>query len=610
MMASRSHLGARELATLKLPGLPTTERGIQLLAERQGWEAVRREGRGGGRLYAVADLPEDAQLELAERARREAIFRAPAKASNDVLRSVGRPKGTDFFTRNPAVGEAVMVILASQRLSATAVMALLQSEFPELPSLRTLKRFIKYVEDTRPAILAASRDPDRFKSHYRVSLGRADGGVTRAHEIWELDTTKADVVTLEGRRMVLGVIDRFSRRARFLVAPSESGQSVRQILIDTIVAWGVVPETIVVDNGSGYINQSIVSACELLGIEHRPCPPGSPEKKPFVERLFGTFTRDRAELLDGYTGHSVADAQALRARAKKETGRALVVPKMTEGELQAILDNWTAGVYEARVHSGIGTSPLQKALMSPVPARAAPARELLVQALSAFVGNLMVGKRGLQWKRGRYWCPELVPFVGQPLHVRRDENDLGQLLAFDGEGHFIGAAINHERAGLSEQAFAEAARLDQARWMKAQRKELTSAKRNFSIEKARDAILRRDAEAAGKLVSLPQPTRPHETRTLASMAPQSTAPIVEHARVAQLMTPKAPIERVPVSQKVSEADAIIAAAHRGETIDDGELRAARLYAASSEYKAEKLLSAHFAPRPTPSSTSINREKSA
>lgn len=71
---------ARELATAALPGLPDTERGVQLLAQREGWAdslayVRRRSGRGGGLEYNVSLLPPAARIEFE---RRHRAIAAPA----------------------------------------------------------------------------------------------------------------------------------------------------------------------------------------------------------------------------------------------------------------------------------------------------------------------------------------------------------------------------------------------------------------------------------------------------------------------------------------------------------------------------------------------------
>jgi transposase InsO family protein len=73
---------AAELAAADLPGLPSTERGVQLRAKSAAWAAVlasdgaplarKRAGRGGGVEYHISLLPVEARVEMARRAVREA----------------------------------------------------------------------------------------------------------------------------------------------------------------------------------------------------------------------------------------------------------------------------------------------------------------------------------------------------------------------------------------------------------------------------------------------------------------------------------------------------------------------------------------------------------
>lgn len=582
-----THLTAAELAQLALPGLPTTKSAVIRRAKAEGWSSIPRLGRGGGRLYAVAELP--AAVRDALNARQSA---RPVANS----RAVGRPKGSDFFTRNPDVADAVEAIITQRDLSDPAILELLAQRFAALPSRRTLQRFRRALEDRKCAVIASLRDPDAYKNQYKLALGRADGALTHANQRWEIDTTKADVLTIGGRVCVLGLIDVWSRRARFLVVPSESAQSVRRLLVTTIRAWGVMPEEVGTDNGSGFVNASLGSALDALGIRQWRCAPGTPEKKPYVERLFGTFTRERAELLDGYAGHNVAEAQQLRGRARKETGRAVIVPTLTPEALQAILDGWTEGVYNQRPHSTTKQPPLVRFLSSPTPSAAAPGEDALRIALSRSEGSATVGKRGVQWKSGRYWAAALVPYVGRQVRIRRDEDDLGALFVFDADGRFIDTAVNHERAGLSESAFAQAAARQQAEFMSAARAEVREKQRRFKYEDMRDAVLRADAEAAGKLVSLPVPTVARSTPQLDSIAAAPT-PIVPDASALDAAVARTagrrPAPTAPIADRVADADRILAAAARGEAVDPAALDRARLFATSSDYRAEKMLTGDF-----------------
>lgn len=604
MLSGGTRLSAAQLAELNLPGLPASKRGINMLAERRGWAFTEEQARGGKcRFYSIDQLPGQA---------RAAFEATRAKLVPANLRSVGRPRGSDFFTRNPEVADAVEAILADRQLAAPRILELLFQRFGlNLPSLRTLKRFIAKLEKEKGAVFASIRDPDRFKSRHRISLGRADASVDRAHQVWELDTTKIDVLTKGGRKVVFGVIDRYSRRVRFMVGESESGQAVRRLLVETIRAWGVMPEMVATDNGSGYINRSIVTSLEVLGIQHWLCPPGTPEKKPFVERVFGTFTRERAELLAGYAGHNVAEAQQLRGRAKKETGKAVIVPMLEPEELQRILDAWVDGLYHVREHSSLGTTPMKRWMSSPVPARTAPPEDVLKIALSAYVTAAKVGKRGIRWKGGRYWTDELLPFMDRMVIVRRDEDDLGALFVFDEDQHFIGTAVNHLRAGVSEEAFAREATRRQQEYMKAAKAEIRTKQRAFSFDDAVQSLLRREAENAGKLTTLPLPTVDRSTPQLDSIAnaPQPDLPSAARVEEALARGPARPKKtQLTLAEKIEWADRLIEADRHGAAVDPEELQRARLFASSTAYRAEKVVSAAFGA--APASTANDRRQSA
>ncbi|MEM6839669.1 MAG: DNA-binding protein [Cyanobacteria bacterium P01_C01_bin.120] len=51
-------------ALVGLPELPTTERSIQRMAKREGWQCQKRQGRGGGWEYHVSALPEETRVAL------------------------------------------------------------------------------------------------------------------------------------------------------------------------------------------------------------------------------------------------------------------------------------------------------------------------------------------------------------------------------------------------------------------------------------------------------------------------------------------------------------------------------------------------------------------
>lgn len=571
------YLSAQEIADLRLAGLPTTPQSVTRRAKADGWLFVDRPGRGGGRLYAISGLPVEAAHDYASR-----------KLDEEEPVRRGRPRGSDRLSQDGALMDAITTALAERPTSARNLGKMLAGMGITPPPTRSLQRFMKRIEEEKKALLSSVRNPDEYRSKYRLSLGSADGSASYAHEVWEIDTTKADIMLKEGRKCVLGIIDRYSRRARFELVDSESAQSVRRMLVNTIIAWGAMPTRLKVDNGSGFMNKTIETALELLDIVLDPCLPGNPQDKPFVERLFGTFTRERTALLKGFIGHNVAQAQELRARARGKTGKAIVVPELTGADFQQIMDAWLDGEYHLRTHSRLRMAPMEKWQASPPGARRAPAEGVLKLALSAFVTTATVTKRGIRWKNGRYWAPPLSAWMGRQVQVRRDEDDLGALFIFDEDGRYIDTAVNHERAGVSEQQFALQMRRMQEKFMAEARADLREKSRQLDIDGAIDRMLREEAEVAGRLIHFNPGGSAASTPMLDSVTGAS-APIParnEHA---------ADIVRLPTSspamtpfERMEHTDRLLAASARGEAIDPDALRSAQIHATSDNYISTKL----------------------
>lgn len=82
-MSERSDwLTAADLAALRLPKLPVSERGIQLAAKRDNWAPSRkRAGRGGGQEYHISSLPEPARVALAAKRAAEHTCVFPGQAA-------------------------------------------------------------------------------------------------------------------------------------------------------------------------------------------------------------------------------------------------------------------------------------------------------------------------------------------------------------------------------------------------------------------------------------------------------------------------------------------------------------------------------------------------
>jgi transposase InsO family protein len=143
---------------------------------------------------------------------------------------------------------------------------------------------------------------------------------------------------------VIGVIDVWSRRLMLQVHRSSSSHGISLLLRRALLTFGV-PETVRTDNGAAYVSRHITEVLKRLGVAHDILPPFSPERKPFIERALKTFAYDLVEMLPGFVGHSVAEAQAIRARqtfAQRLFGRGETVElRMSAADFQAFCDDWT-----------------------------------------------------------------------------------------------------------------------------------------------------------------------------------------------------------------------------------------------------------------------------
>lgn len=391
---------------------------------------------------------------------------------------------------------------------------------PYVTVWRAVGRLLEEDPDFRRAYLFV-KDPNAFRSRYEPAFGEAAGDVPYAGHTWEVDGTKADVITADGRRCtIVGCIDVYSRRKKFLVCDAESAEATAALLRWCLVHWGV-PKRIRFDRGKGFMNERVKAALSALGIEAVFVPPYSPWAKPFIERAFRTMAEGLMEVLPGYVGHNVAQRQAIRERFKWVkrllNGHEVVrVPELTREELQEVLDKWCE-IYERREHRGLGgKTPLQAWEESPE--RPPVIRdERVLNVLLAEVGRRKVGKKGISFDGGVYTAEELAEHVGKWVVVRRDFERADMIYVFDLEGRFLCRATDPALSGLSPK---ELSRLRRER-KRAIRREIAAWE---TISKSMDRAYTVEA-VIGKAVE-------EEPRKVVELRPSAEAPGIREAEKA------------------------------------------------------------------------------
>ena len=427
--------------------------------------------------------------------------------------------------RDPEVAElvAAMIFERPDHVTGRHIHRALCVRYPDQdhPSIRSIQRYVAQFKVRNAAVLSAATDRDGHRSRAMPAFGDRSAEVESLNQIWELDSTPADLLCSDGKRYaVVGGIDIWSRRGKLLLAPTSCGEAISSLLRRCLLSWGV-PGCVRTDEGADYTSRYIVRVLHDLGVEHDILPPYSPDRKPFVERFLGTVNRDLFSQLPGFTGHNVTDRAKLRSRLsfadrRGKKAETLYEVSLNPEELQERLDMWCDDLYGREPHSGLdGRSPFLQAASWTEPIRTVDERDLdILLAAPAGGGTATVQKKGIRVEGGTYIAPELGEHMRERVQVRRDPGDWGRIYVFEACGAFICVAEDPERTGIDRAEVAARAKARAARQDVAARKLLRTLKSNQTPGGIMDEVLKDASERAGNVTAFPTPTNPHESAGL------------------------------------------------------------------------------------------------
>ncbi len=357
-----------------------------------------------------------------------------------LLTAYGKKSG-NFY----AVTSNMRIFIAAQlklnpSIRPQRIHEMIEKLFPdsETPSLKSVANFIKKEwtgKDARKRELyTLQRDPREWRNRYSPAFGDMSADVPYFGHTWEQDSSPCDVICCDGNRYAgIFTIDVYSRRRKIIWAPSSKSTAIMACTREAILDWGI-PKRVRKDNGQDYSSQHIEAIYTALDVETPHLPIHTPEAKPFVERVIGSFMRYLAEILPGYCGHSVAERQAIRERGKwmkrlLAPGGPVRLP-ITFQQLKEISDLWIRTT-ESKPHRSLGgKTPLQVSLES----RQQPEKirdERVLDVLLAPVDFRTVQKKGIRLDEGFYTSPDLVDHIGKKVQVRRDLNNAGLIYVFE-----------------------------------------------------------------------------------------------------------------------------------------------------------------------------------
>ena len=513
-----------------------------LLADEAAWERAGEDQRDKARArLAAVRRAEDLIARGMQRCEADATAAKEAGIASGVLgrwrRKVrGLPKGARVAAlldaRRPGrpslidaeMQETLEALLFGLGDHLTAVHAhrTLLTRHGRAPKVQTVRAWLRRWRRENARVLLAVTNPDLDRSRHKPAGGDAAAGVLRLNQLWELDSTPADVICADGKRYaIVAAIDIWSRQARVLVVPASRATAIAALLRCCILEWGV-PEAVRTDEGKDYTSRHVLSVLADLEIEHRPCPPYTPEAKPFVERFLGTLTRDLFATLPGFTGHDVAQAQALRSRKsysarRGEDDAAVYGAELTAEELQERCDAWCDAVYGRRPHSGLGgTSPFARRASWPHPARRIHDERALDALLAEPAGGgwRTVRKAGIRLDNADYIAGELGPLVGERVHIRRDPADPDRIFVYRKDGTFVCVAEDPGRTGADRAAIAAHMTASYKASRKAARKRAHDLMKSQKPGDTMDQVLAHAGIEIGCVVALPSQGKEYQTPAL------------------------------------------------------------------------------------------------
>ena len=216
-------------------------------------------------------------------------------------------------------------------------------------------------------------------------------------------------------------------------------------------------------------------------------------------------------------------------------------------------------------------------------------------------GIRVVSKKGIAYEGSYYNAPELGGHEGEQVRLLLDEQDYGELYAFDLDGKFICKVISPENKGVSLKEIAVARSVVQKRAITVKKEAWRKIAKDADLKG--NALVRevfmQAAEEAGKLERLPTQTVAYQTEQMAEAVkaaishepPKPTElSAAEKAAAERLKAQKQPakVVKMPPSpqQNLERWQKTKARFEAGEALTDDELFFFENYPTTAEYKAQ------------------------
>jgi putative transposase len=221
-------------------------------------------------------------------------------------------------------------------------------------------------------------------------------------------------------------------------------------------AWPVcgIPGVLYSDHGSDFTCRHLEQVCVDLHVQLVHSTAGVPQGRGKIERFFGTITTELLPSLPGYLAVG--------------SGVPAVSPRLSLAGLDTAIGRFIVEDYHAREHSETRQPRAERWLAGGWLPRMPESLEQLDLLLLTVAKPRIVHRDGIRFHGLRYLDLTLAAYVGEPVTVRYDPRDLGEIRVFHHD-RFLCRAITPELAdrtiSLRE---LQAARTAQRRALRAQ----------------------------------------------------------------------------------------------------------------------------------------------
>lgn len=437
----------------------------------------------------------------------------------------GKTKGTGIIDSCPEMLRyCVALIHEFPHIKGERLSEFLKMEFGgkyDIPASSTCRQWLKNWKEDNYSVFLSLIDASGWQNKHMAAFGSRSANVERINQLWEFDSTPADVMLTDGRYSIIGVIDVFTRRVKVVLKPTSNAEGIALLIRNTILDWGI-PEIARTDNGADYCSAHIFAIWDALGIHNQITNPYSGWEKPFIERFFRTFSHGIAEMLSGYIGHNVSDrekisarlsfAQRLIERREKGADRVALDVSISSTDFEKFINSWIDHHYDHTEHSELGCTPFEKLTQHRQTIRRLD-NERLLDVLLAPVpsqkGFRTVGKEGISVEGVDYIHAELGAYIGERVHCRFNPADIGKIYVFDPvKREFICEAFNPELVDkdITMSHAQEAKRIQRAR-LRNEREAIKQASKEFDVSDVAHKFLAYREAQTQRLTSFPKPSK-------------------------------------------------------------------------------------------------------